>query len=156
MYKTINLKKLVISLLIPLLVGGAAALLTMNSGEVWKGLNRPPLSPPGWVFPVVWTVLYLMMGAAYYMASTGRSVGSAYTGFYAAQLLVNFLWPIVFFRFQMYKTALLVLELLWVLVLVTTVLFGKRDKAAGLLMVPYLLWITFALYLNIGVAVLNP
>lgn len=136
-------------LLSQLLSGG------MNT-DFFASLTQPPLSPPGWVFPVVWTLLYALMGIAAYRIYRTESPGR--TGalvLYAAQLLVNFLWPIVFFRFENLGGALAVLILLFVLVLLTTVRFMKLDRTAGLLLLPYLLWTVFALYLNIGLYFLN-
>lgn len=152
-----NWKAFLFNLFVPLAVGGAAAWLTMDSMSVYETLRQPPLSPPGWVFPVVWTVLYILMGIAAYLVwrrdSTGRN-GALF--FYGLQLAFNFVWPLLFFNAQNYALAFLWLIVLWILVLVTTVRFFKETKAAGWLMIPYLLWTAFAAYLNAGVWLLNP
>lgn len=152
-----NWKAFLFYLFVPLAVGGAAAWLTMDSMSVYETLRQPPLSPPGWVFPVVWTVLYILMGIAAYLVwmrdSTGRN-GALF--FYGLQLAFNFVWPLLFFNAQNYALAFLWLIVLWILVLVTTVRFFKETKAAGWLMIPYLLWTAFAAYLNAGVWLLNP
>ena len=126
--------------------------------EVFERLNQPPLSPPGWLFPVVWTILYLMMGIASYLVYTSgkepEEVSGALT-VYGVQLVVNFLWPIVFFRFGWYTFAFFWLILLWVLVLYTILLFYRISKPAAWLMVPYLVWLTYAAYLNLGIVLLN-
>ena len=127
-----------------------------TGGGFFEALEQPPLSPPGWVFPVAWTLLYALMGiAAYRVYSSGAKNRAGALALYGAQLFVNFLWPIVFFRFESIGGALALLILLFVLVLLTAVRFFQIDRAAGLLLLPYLLWLSFALYLNIGLYFLN-
>ena len=152
-----NLKKRLICLAIPLAVGGLAALLS-GGMDSYKTLNQPPLSPPGWVFPVVWTILYLLMGeASYRVLTSGAERFEIRTALiaYGVQLFLNFLWPLVFFGGQMYLTAFLSLIALWVGIFVTMRLFSKINETAGDLLIPYLLWVTFAGYLNLGVFLLN-
>ena len=152
-----NLKKRLICLAIPLAVGGLAALLSGGMGN-YKVMNQPPLSPPGWVFPVVWTLLYLLMGeASYRVLTSGAEKTEIRTALiaYGVQLFLNFLWPLVFFGGQMYLTAFLILIALWVGLFVTMRLFSKINETAGDLLIPYLLWVTFAGYLNLGVFLLN-
>lgn len=155
----IDKKRLVICLAIPLVVGGAAGLLTMNSMEAFEALNQPPLSPPGWLFPVVWTVLYVLMGIASYLVSVSdapqeEKARALWT--YGIQLAFNFLWPIAFFNLKWYLSAFLWLVILWILILITALRFGRIRKPAGYLLVPYLLWVAFAGYLNLGIYLLNP
>ena len=141
---SIKWKPLLLALLIPLAVGGLAGFLTRESMMVFEMVEKPPLSPPGWLFPVVWTALYLMMGlASYLVAASGQPAGDA-LNIYGIQLAVNFLWPILFFNFRLFGLSLVWLVLLWVLVLVTLLRFWRISPAAGWLMVPYLLWVTFA------------
>lgn len=152
---SIKWKPLLLALLIPLAVGGLAGFLTRESMMVFEMVEKPPLSPPGWLFPVVWTALYLMMGlASYLVAASGQPAGDA-LNIYGIQLAVNFLWPILFFNFRLFGLSLVWLVLLWVLVLVTLLRFWRISPAAGWLMVPYLLWVTFAAYLNAGIWILN-
>lgn len=152
-----NVKTLLIALAIPLAVGGLATLLSGGMGD-FRMLNQPPLSPPGWVFPVVWTVLYLLMGYSSYRVYTAGKP-PAFTQralkLYAAQLFFNFLWPIVFFSFAWYLGAFFVLLILWALILLTLRAFTAIDETAGDLLIPYILWVTFAGYLNLGVYFLN-
>lgn len=152
----IRWKALLINLFLPLTVGGISAFLTSDSMEVYGTLRQPPLSPPGWLFPIVWSILFLLMGIAAYLVwvrdSTGRNGALL---FYGLQLAMNFGWTLVFFNLQNYGLALLWLIVLWVLILITTVRFFKENKAAGWLMLPHLLWVTFAGYLNAGVWILN-
>lgn len=153
----IQWKKLLICIAIPLAVGGLAALLTMNSMETFGRLNQPPLSPPAWLFPVVWTILYTLMGIASYLVLVSEKVYRAKSALtlYGIQLAFNFLWSIVFFNLNAYWFAFVWLIILWVLIIVTTVLFYRISKAAGYLMIPYLIWVTFAAYLNFAIAMLN-
>lgn len=154
--KKINVKSLIVCLLLPLAVGGLAALLTANSMSIFEIVKKPPLSPPNILFPIVWTVLYILMGIAAYIvlhADHGNVTGAL--KLYGWQLAVNFLWPLLFFNFQRYFVAFIWLMLLWALVLWTTVRFWKITPVAGTLILPYLLWVTFAAYLNFGIYWLN-
>ena len=146
-----NWKKRLIYWAIPLAVGGLSALLSGGMGG-YKVLNQPPLSPPGWIFPVVWTVLYLLMGeASYRVLEKDRSALKAY----AVQLALNLIWSPVFFGLQMYLLAFFILIALWIAIFITLRQFSEIDETAGNLLIPYLLWVTFAGYLNFGVFLLN-
>ena len=153
----IDWKKLLLCLALPLAVGGLAALLS-GGMDLYKELDRPPLSPPGWVFPVVWSALYLLMGyASYRVLKSGAEpmqIRKAWI-FYGLQLAANFLWPLLFFGGQMYLAALLLLTLLWVLIFLTIRAFSEAEELAGDLLIPYILWVTFAWYLNLGIFLLN-
>lgn len=152
-----NWKKLLISLAIPLAVGGLSALVSGGMGE-YNNFVQPPLSPPGWVFPVVWTILYLLMGYASFRVWTSdadpKKKRTALI-FYGLQLFFNFIWSPIFFGLNRYFAAFVVLLVLWVLVLITARLFADIDETASDLLLPYLLWLTFAGYLNVGVYLLN-
>lgn len=149
-------KKLLIALAIPLGVGGLAALLTGGGMADYGQLNQPPLSPPGWLFPVVWTILYLLMGYASYRIWTSDAPGAkSALKLYLAQLAVNFLWPLIFFGLQWRLLAFWVILLLWVLIYFTIKRFGQIDEIAADLLLPYILWVTFASYLNLGAYILN-
>lgn len=153
----IEWKPLLIAIGIPLvLIGGGSALATMNAMEQYGTIQKPPLSPPGWLFPVVWSILFILMGIASYLVwrSDSPNRGTALT-VYGIQLAFNFLWSLVFFCMRSYSLSVGILLILWLLILVTTILFYKIDRRTLWLMLPYLLWVTFAGYLNIGVAVLN-
>ena len=153
----LNWKKLLICLAIPLAVGGLGALLG-GGMDTYQALNQPPLSPPGWVFPIVWTILYLLMGYASYrvlISNAPREDRKKALTFYGIQLFLNFLWPVVFFGLGWYWAAFVVLVVLWVMIYLTMHLFGLIDDTAENLLIPYLLWVTFAGYLNLGVALLN-
>ena len=150
--------KLLAALAIPLAVGAFSAFLTRDGMRYFRSVPQPPLSPPSWVFPVVWTILYLMMGAASYLVLTsGASPARRDRALtvYGLSLAANFLWPIVFFTARLYFAAFLLLLVLWVLAAVAALLFSCIDDRAGRLMIPYLVWLSFAAYLNFGVWLLN-
>lgn len=151
----INWKALLISLAISLGTGIIGGILTANSMQQYETLYRPPLAPPGWVFPVVWTILFLLMGIASYLvyvSDADDSEKQAALRIYGIQLLVNIGWSVIFFRFEAYFLAFAWLLLLWYLIYITTKRFYDINKVAGFLMVPYLLWVTFAGYLNLSIA----
>lgn len=150
-------KSLLIALGIPLAVGGAGALLSGGMSD-YGAMVKPPLSPPGWVFPVVWSALYLTMGLASWLVwKTEAPVHRKRRALilYGAQLAVNFIWPLIFFGAEMYMTALVVLVILWVLILLTIRAFSEINERAGDLLIPYILWVSFAAYLNLGIFLLN-
>ena len=147
-----------VSILIPLAVGGLSALLARDGMRLFALMRKPPLAPPAWAFPVTWTALYGMMGAASYLVyASGASRGRRERAltFYALQLGMNFFWSIIFFSLEMYLTAFVWLVGMWMLILICTVLFWHIDRRAGRLMLPYLAWVAFAGYLNMGIFLLN-
>ena len=153
-----KIKTLLIALLLPLAVGGLSALISGGMGGDYAQLVKPPLSPPGWLFPVVWTVLYILMGLASYrvaMSEASRPEKSRALRPYGLQLFFNFFWSILFFNGELYLLAFVWLVVLWILIAVTALRFYAIDKTAGYLLVPYLLWVTFAGYLNLAIALLN-
>lgn len=152
-----NIKKLLIYLAIPLAVGGLSALSSGGMSD-YASLNQPPLAPPGWVFPVVWTILYLLMGyAAYRVSESGAPTQQIRQALlvYWLQLAVNFIWSPIFFGLELRLSAFIVLLILWLLICLTIYRFSKLDEKAGDLLLPYILWVTFAGYLNLGVFLLN-
>lgn len=156
--KKINYKALIVAILIPLAVGGVSAILTNRAMDSFNELNQPALSPPGWLFPVVWTILYILMGIASYLVYVSDAPYSAKKSaltIYAVQLVFNFFWSILFFNLSMYLSAFVWLIVLWLLILATTLLFYTIDKRAAYLMIPYILWVAFAGYLNLAIYLLN-
>lgn len=152
-----NWKRLIINLAMPLAVGGLSALISGGMGD-YKSINQPPLSPPGWLFPIVWAILYLLMGYAAYrvqVSGKGAELIRKAMVFYTLQLAANFLWSPVFFGLKLYLLAFFVLAALWVLIYLTMRKFSRLDERAGDLLLPYILWVTFAGYLNLGVYLLN-
>lgn len=154
----IRFKPLAVSLAIPLVLGALSGFLARDGMEAFASLQKPPLTPPGWIFPVVWTVLYVMMGYASYLIYTSGEPTSAVRvalAAYGVSLAVNLLWPQFFFGQGAYMPAFLLLCALFVLVFWTARLFGALVPKAGALLVPYLIWIVYAGYLNLGIARLN-
>ena len=151
-------KPILLQVGIALLAGGLASLLGGDTAPLYGRLVSPPLAPPGWVFPVVWTILYTLMGISSYLIITSdasqEEIADAIR-LYAYQLLVNFLWPTFFFNFQWYFFALLWLILLWILVFLMIRKFANINKWAAYMNIPYLIWLTFAGYLNAGIWWLN-
>ena len=154
----IKWKALLLSLAIPLATGGLSAFLTRDGMRRFNSLAKPPLSPPQWLFPVDWTALYMMMGTASYLvwvsdASPARKERALTV--YGLSLAANFLWPILFFTMQAWLLAFFLLLVLLALVAASALRFSAIDGRAGKLLIPYLAWLVFAGYLNLGVWVLN-
>ena len=158
MYKSVNirLKPLVISLLISLGTGGLSALLTRNEMEHYKALNQPPLAPPAMVFPIVWGILFTLMGISAYLVYISHSKEKKRALIlYGVQLVMNFAWTLIFFNRHAYLLAFIWLVALWLVILAMIIDFFKVRPLAGWLQIPYLLWVAFAGYLNIMIYFLN-
>ncbi|MBR2831692.1 MAG: tryptophan-rich sensory protein [Oscillospiraceae bacterium] len=156
MKKTVNIKSLAVCVAIPLLVGGLSSLLIRNSFSVYETEALPPLAPPPVVFPIVWAVLYILMGVSSYLIwRTGDQRRFTALTVYGVQLVMNFIWPLLFFEMREFLFAVIWLGLLFIAVLAMAILFKKLRPAAGILQIPYLLWLAFAFYLNLGVYLLN-
>ena len=143
---------------LPLAVGGLAGFITRDSFEIYSQLNLPPFSPPGWVFPVAWSILYLAMGiASGLVLSSGASQEQTMSALrlYILQLAVNFVWPILFFGQSLYLVSFFWLLLLLLLVILVTIWFYRIIPSAGILLILYLMWLIFAGYLNFEVYFLN-
>ncbi len=148
----------ILCILIPLFVGQISSGITSENFSTLEQLNKPPLYPPRILFPIVWTILYILMGIASYFVLTANTMSSDIVdalSAYALQLGVNFFWPIFFFNLQAYWFSFVWILLLWVLVGLTVYNFAQVSKKAAWLMLPYFIWVTFAAYLNLGVAILN-
>ncbi len=152
-------KPYVVSIIIALGVGGLSAFVTRNSMDIYNDIIMPPLSPPSWLFPVVWSILYVLMGISaakvYTAEDKDKDKRMAALKVYGASLCVNFLWSIVFFNMRLFLTAFAVLLLLLFLVLKTISLYKPISVIASRLQIPYALWIAFAGYLNIAIWILN-
>ncbi len=146
----------VVSCLIPLLVGGLSSFLVKSGFLHYFTLSLPPVSPSEAAFPIVWTLLYILMGVASYLifASGARERRSALL-LYAFSLVMNFFWPLIFFGAGMYLVALIWLGLLLITTVLLFIRFFRIRKTAAYLLIPYLLWLLFALYLNYMVYILN-
>ena len=151
-----RIRPYVLSIAIALAVGGLSALVTNDSMKFYEHLMKPPLAPPGTVFPIVWTILFVLMGisAALVYTSDNTAKNRALT-LYAVQLVVNFFWPVFFFVIQARLFSFFWLLLLLVLVIAMTVQFSKHSKLAAWLQAPYIAWLIFAAYLNMAAYILN-
>jgi benzodiazapine receptor len=151
--------RLVLAIVVCELAGLIGALFTTPSIPGWyAGLTKPPFNPPGWVFAPVWTALYALMGLAawlVYEKGNKRAEVRKALAVFVVQLVLNTLWSIVFFGAHQLFGAVIVIVLLWLMILWTILLFRKISKAAAWLLVPYILWVSFATLLNVSLAVLN-
>lgn len=156
MIKLKKYKYIILNILISLGIGGLSAFFTMNSMSVYQNINRPKLAPPGYIFPIVWTILYILMGISSYLIhrSDHKNKETALIIYYF-QLLVNFSWPIFFFNYQNFLLALVILFVLNILVIILIKLTYPINHLASYLLIPYLIWILFALYLNFWIFIHN-
>ncbi len=139
-------------------IGGLSALITGSFSDFFLKYKEPPLLPPGWLFPVVWTVLYALMGYSAYLISETEwdsEEKKRAMRIYWLQLLFNFSWSIIFFRFELLWAGFAVIVTLLILISVMSVLFGRIKPLAGLLNIPYIIWVAFATYLNLATALIN-
>ncbi len=154
-----SIYKLLISIAIPLTVGGISGFFTSSSVNTWfVTLNKPSFNPPSWLFAPVWTTLYIMMGISFYIIWNNHAkLEKRYTGYtyYWLQLALNFLWSFLFFYFQRPHLALIDIILLFIMIASTIFSFRKVSKTAAWLLVPYLCWVTFATALNFEIWRLN-
>ena len=158
MNKPLKWQKMLLCILIPLAVGALAGRLSREGMSLYQTMYKPLLSPPGWVFPVVWSLLYILMGIAsclVYCSEASRPRKKRALILYGLQLAVNFVWPLLFFRFGLQWLSFFWLLLLIGLVWACMTLFRYILPRAGKLMLPYLLWLFYAAYLNLGAALLN-
>ncbi len=154
MFANIKLKPLFISLLISLGTGAISSLLTPIVSEQYQMLYKPPLAPPGWLFPIVWTILFILMGVAAYLVYISDAPNKDLAlKLYLIQLVVNVGWSVLFFRLDAYLLAFTWLLLLFFLVYLTAKEFYKSNKVAGYLMIPYLIWLIYAGYINLAIAI---
>ena len=150
-------KSYAVSILLTLAVGGLSGFLTSMGMDSFDALTKPPLTPPSFLFPIVWTVLFILMGvgAARIFMTEPTAARNRALIVYVVQLAVNFFWSIIFFNLQAYAFAFFWLILLWVLILTMIYLFCKVDKTAALIQIPYAIWVTFAGYLNLMIWLIN-
>ncbi len=154
-----NIKIYIIAILIPLIIGGLSALITGNNMDIYGELITPPLAPPSILFPIVWSILYVLMGISSAMIYNSKfepqwkKRSALYT--YAISLFVNFFWSIIFFNMRAFLFAFIWLLLLLYLVIKTIMKYSKINLTAAYLQIPYALWVAFAGYLNFGIWYLN-
>lgn len=141
-------------------VGGGiiVGLITKGSMDTYDTLKKSLLTPPDIVFPIVWTVLYILMGVAAYRIYMNNKFGKNDKNgyfYYLVQLLLNFLWAIVFFNLRLYGISFILIVVLLIFIIVTTIKFFRVDKIAGSLMIPYIIWVLFASYLTLYIWIFN-
>ena len=144
-------KPYIISVLIALAVGGLSALLTMGNMDIYDQIIKPSFAPPGIVFPIVWAILYVLMG----ISSARIYIKGGNLFYYTIQLILNFFWSIIFFNLNAFLLAFVWLVILWIFILLMIISFFRTDKLAAYLQIPYLLWVTFAGWLTLMVYMLN-
>lgn len=157
--KIVKFSKLIFSILICNSAGLAGSFFTSPAMDTWYiNLNKPFFTPPGWVFPVVWTILYTLMGIAlYWIWSRGldRKDVKKGIGLFGAQLGMNFLWTVIFFGLRNPLFAFINIMILLGLIVLTTINFYRIDKKAGLILTPYIAWVCVATALNLAIVLLN-
>lgn len=152
-----NRLMIAVMVVLPLLIGVGSAILTKQMSLEYEGLKLPALSPPAIVFPIAWTILYILMGIAAGIIYTSEDSCYRFLGlmFHYMQLVFNFFWSLIFFNMKNYTFALIWIVLLWLVVLSMIVNFKQVSKTAAILNIPYLVWLTFAGYLNLMICILN-
>lgn len=142
------------SILIPLVLGGIVGFIISGNMD-YNSLIQPKLAPPAILFPIVWTILYFLMGLSYAIITIYSDLDSDVKTIYYSQLIVNLIWPIIFFVMKNRLLALIWIILLLILITIMIVKFYKKNKVASLIQIPYLLWTIFATYLNFSIYLLN-
>ncbi|WP_160673437.1 TspO/MBR family protein [Clostridium sp. C8-1-8] len=153
-----NFGDLLISILVALGGGIVIGFITSASEKQYLNLAKPIFSPPSWLFPIVWTILYLLMAIAAYrvyeLKQQGININNALL-FYSIQLILNFLWPLIFFKLRLYGLAFIELVILFIFIIITFIKFIKVDKISSILLVPYMLWVAYAGALNFFIWMMN-
>lgn len=149
--------KLTISVILPLLIGFLGSFFTSSSISTWyPTLVKPSFNPPNWLFGPVWTLLYMLMGVSFYLIWSSKSKKKEQAMvFFGIQLLLNFFWSIIFFGLQSMFFAFVEILILWMLIMITIFAFYKISRKAAYLLIPYLIWVSFAAVLNASLFLLN-
>lgn len=154
-----EIKAYAVSIAAALAVGGISALLTAGNMDIYSEIIKPPLAPPSVIFPIVWTLLYILMGVSaamvYLQREENPTAARNSLAAYGVSLFLNFFWSIIFFNMQAFLFSFIWLVLLWISILITILQYRKISPLAAALQVPYLLWVTFAGYLNLAIFLLN-
>ncbi len=141
-----------LTIFLPLILGGICSIFIKT--KEYQSFSKPPLSPPGIVFLIVWSILYILMGVSFYLSKRKTNDDKISSTYYLG-LAINLIWPFIFFNFNLYLLGAIWIVLIIMLLIKLMILYFKVDKIATYLQIPYLLWLCFALYLNIGVFILN-
>lgn len=153
-----NLLKLILCILIPLVIGAISGIATTSKIGTWyKMLNKPFFNPPNYIFGPVWSLLYILMGVSFYLIlqSTNNEKRSLAISIFVFQLILNFLWSFLFFKYQLLGAAFIEILLLWGSIVYMIIVFYRINKTAGIIQIPYLLWVSFASILSGSILWLN-
>ena len=154
-----NFIQLIASIVVCLAVGSVSGFFTASEISTWYAtLQKPSFNPPDWLFAPVWTILYIVMGVAFWLvwrSETSHHNKNKAMLFFGAQLILNFFWSILFFHFHLTGIALIEIILMWFCILLTIISFHAISSVATYIMIPYLLWVTFASILNFAIWKLN-
>ena len=158
-YKLNEIPRLIVSILIPLVIGSVGSIVTISQIPTWYStLSKPSWAPPNWLFGPVWTTLYILMGIALFLVwreGLNRSDVRFAILIFAVQLVLNLLWSIVFFTYHSLFGSFILIMILWIAILANIIAFSIISRTAGLLLVPYIVWVSIASYLNYSVYLLN-
>ncbi|MFA5856749.1 MAG: TspO/MBR family protein [Candidatus Pacearchaeota archaeon] len=159
MRKKFNILKLILSIIISQLAGFIGSIFTFNSVNSWYlTLNKPFFNPPSWIFGPVWVSLYFLIGISFYLIWNNgfkSKTSKLALGFFITQLILNSLWSIIFFGLKSPLFAFIEIILLWISIVLTMYYFSKISKTATYLLIPYILWVSFASILNLAMVILN-
>jgi tryptophan-rich sensory protein len=149
-----------VAIAIPLLVGIIAAYLTREDMSIYNEITKPPLAPPSLLFPIAWTLLYILMGISSAIVynlidSKNREIAREGLTYYLISLAFNFIWPILFFKLRVFAIAVVCLAILLFFIAKTILCYRKISPLAAYLQIPYAIWVLFAGYLNVAIAILN-
>ncbi len=154
-----KIKPYVISVVISLSVGGISALLTSNNMDLYSEIIKPPLAPPAILFPIVWSILYILMGISAAIVYSNKENQPKQTKnaltVYAVNLFLNFFWSIIFFNMRAFLFAFIWLILLWITILIMIIKFNRISPVSAFLQIPYLIWVSFAGYLTLAIYIVN-
>ncbi len=158
-FKIKEIPRLIISILIVFIAGGIGTVATLSQITTWYAtLVKPTWAPPNWLFGPVWTTLYVLIGVALFLVwreGINRKDVKIAILIFAVQLILNVLWSVIFFGFHSLLGGFITIILLWIAILANIIVFYRVSKPAGLLLVPYIIWVSIASYLNYSVYVLN-
>ena len=158
-FKVYEIPKLMVSIIIVLIVGAIGSVATSPQIPVWYAtLARPAWAPPNWLFPVVWTILYILIGISLFLVwRKGLESKQAKVALvvFAVQLGLNLLWSLVFFGLHSIAGGLVIILMLWMAILANIIVFYRISRWAGLILLPYLVWVSIASYLNYSIYLLN-
>ena len=148
--------KLIISIVLCQAAGAAGSFFTMRSVDTWyAGINKPFFNPPDWIFAPVWTLLFILMGISFYLVWINKKRDWTAINMFGIQLALNMMWSMIFFGLRQPTYALIEIVFLWAAIMATIIKFHKISRVAAYLLIPYILWVSFAIILNISIVILN-